>query len=186
MPPGDLYGAALRDYRSGKYDMALQGFASFLKWYPSEPLAADAMTAAGPARVGLVWLNSPANPTGRVLAIWNQMLGGKIVKVYWPGGDGLITAYATLNPNKSSLNVFVVNRDLHARESTLQLDNFNSLVNAALHTFSGSGPDDLKPVFRLADPVTLKSGRTALHLPPSSLTVLTIPTQEDTKGSLQP
>jgi succinyldiaminopimelate transaminase len=28
---------------------------------------ADALTALGPARVKLVWLNSPANPTGRVL-----------------------------------------------------------------------------------------------------------------------
>jgi succinyldiaminopimelate transaminase len=30
-------------------------------------LAADSLTAAGPARVGLVWVNSPSNPTGRVL-----------------------------------------------------------------------------------------------------------------------
>jgi succinyldiaminopimelate transaminase len=33
----------------------------------AEPLAADALTAAGPAHVGLVWLNSPANPNGTVL-----------------------------------------------------------------------------------------------------------------------
>jgi succinyldiaminopimelate transaminase len=31
------------------------------------PVAADGLTALGPARVRLVWLNSPANPTGRVL-----------------------------------------------------------------------------------------------------------------------
>jgi TolA-binding protein len=42
MPASAMYAAALGDYRSGKYDMALQGFASFLKWYPAEPLAADA------------------------------------------------------------------------------------------------------------------------------------------------
>ena len=30
-------------------------------------VAADALTALGPRRVGLVWLNSPANPHGRVL-----------------------------------------------------------------------------------------------------------------------
>jgi hypothetical protein len=108
------------------------------------------------------------------------------VKAYWPGGDGLITAYATLNPNTSLLNVFVVNRDTHARESTLQVDNFSSPANAAVHAFSGSGPDDLKPVFRLADPVTLKNGHAVLHLPASSLTVLTIPEQQDAKGSLHP
>lgn len=32
-------------------------------------VAADSLTALGPARVGLVWLNSPANPTGRVLPV---------------------------------------------------------------------------------------------------------------------
>ncbi|NHC13168.1 succinyldiaminopimelate transaminase [Motilibacter deserti] len=35
----------------------------------AEPFATDALTAVGPARVGLVWLNSPANPTGRVLPV---------------------------------------------------------------------------------------------------------------------
>ncbi len=30
-------------------------------------VAADSLTAVGPARVGLVWVNSPANPHGRVL-----------------------------------------------------------------------------------------------------------------------
>ena len=31
------------------------------------PVAADGLTALGPQRVRLVWLNSPSNPTGRVL-----------------------------------------------------------------------------------------------------------------------
>lgn len=33
------------------------------------PLAADGLAAVGPQRVRLVWLNSPANPTGRVLPV---------------------------------------------------------------------------------------------------------------------
>jgi succinyldiaminopimelate transaminase len=33
------------------------------------PLASDGLTALGPARVRLVWLNSPSNPTGRVLPV---------------------------------------------------------------------------------------------------------------------
>jgi succinyldiaminopimelate transaminase len=33
------------------------------------PVAADGLTALGPAPVGLVWINSPANPTGRVLGV---------------------------------------------------------------------------------------------------------------------
>jgi len=33
------------------------------------PFPADGLASLGPARVGLVWLNSPANPTGRVLPV---------------------------------------------------------------------------------------------------------------------
>jgi succinyldiaminopimelate transaminase len=33
------------------------------------PVASDGLTALGPARVRLVWLNSPSNPTGRVLPV---------------------------------------------------------------------------------------------------------------------
>jgi succinyldiaminopimelate transaminase len=32
-------------------------------------LAADSLTAVGPARVAMVWVNSPSNPTGRVLPV---------------------------------------------------------------------------------------------------------------------
>ncbi|MFP5023130.1 succinyldiaminopimelate transaminase [Pseudonocardia phyllosphaerae] len=35
----------------------------------AEHVRADGLTAAGPARVKLVWLNSPSNPTGRVLPV---------------------------------------------------------------------------------------------------------------------
>ena len=33
------------------------------------PIAADGLVGLGPRRVGLVWVNSPANPTGRVLPV---------------------------------------------------------------------------------------------------------------------
>ncbi len=33
------------------------------------PVASDSVTAFGPARVPLLWINSPANPTGRVLPV---------------------------------------------------------------------------------------------------------------------
>lgn len=33
----------------------------------AEPIAADSLTTLGPRRVGLIWLNSPANPHGQVL-----------------------------------------------------------------------------------------------------------------------
>ncbi|MGH3737994.1 MAG: succinyldiaminopimelate transaminase, partial [Micromonosporaceae bacterium] len=33
----------------------------------ARPVATDSLTSLGPSRVGLVWVNSPSNPTGRVL-----------------------------------------------------------------------------------------------------------------------
>lgn len=35
----------------------------------AEVVVTDALTAVGPARVSMVWVNSPANPTGRVLPV---------------------------------------------------------------------------------------------------------------------
>jgi succinyldiaminopimelate transaminase len=35
----------------------------------ARPVATDSLTALGPERVAMVWLNSPSNPTGRVLPV---------------------------------------------------------------------------------------------------------------------
>jgi succinyldiaminopimelate transaminase len=53
----------------------------------AEPIATDSLTSVGPARVRLVWMNSPANPTGRVLPIehlrkvvaWGRERGALVV-----------------------------------------------------------------------------------------------------------
>ena len=43
------------------------------RWAPGSPgparVATDALTSVGPERVSLVWVNSPSNPTGRVLPV---------------------------------------------------------------------------------------------------------------------
>jgi TolA-binding protein len=39
MPAGDLYQAALGDYQGGRFDLAMQGFNDYLKYYPTEALA---------------------------------------------------------------------------------------------------------------------------------------------------
>lgn len=51
------------------------------------PVAADATTAVGPGRVGLVWVNSPGNPTGRVLPVEHL---AKVVR--WARGRGVVVA----------------------------------------------------------------------------------------------
>ena len=42
----------------------------------AEPVRSDALTALGPRRVALVWVNSPSNPTGRVLPAEHLRQGG--------------------------------------------------------------------------------------------------------------
>lgn len=58
--PGDLTVAPELAYPTYDVGAALAGAAC---------VRSDALTALGPARVSLVWLNSPSNPTGRVLPV---------------------------------------------------------------------------------------------------------------------
>jgi succinyldiaminopimelate transaminase len=51
------------------------------------PVATDGLTALGPQRVGLVWVNSPSNPTGRVLG--RERLGQIVA---WARETGAIVA----------------------------------------------------------------------------------------------
>ncbi|NHC45748.1 succinyldiaminopimelate transaminase [Motilibacter sp. K478] len=51
------------------------------------PFATDSLTAAGPGRVSLLWVNSPANPTGRVLPVEHLR---KIVS--WARERGVVVA----------------------------------------------------------------------------------------------
>jgi tol-pal system protein YbgF len=43
----DLYNSALSDMRGGKYDLAMQGFMDYLKWFPTESLAPNAQFYIG-------------------------------------------------------------------------------------------------------------------------------------------
>ena len=58
--PGDLVVAPLLAYPTYEVGAALAG---------ASCERSDALTALGPRRVSLVWLNSPSNPTGRVLPV---------------------------------------------------------------------------------------------------------------------
>lgn len=58
--PGDVVAAPALAYPTYAVGAALAG---------AECVPTDSLTALGPARVGLVWVNSPSNPTGRVLPV---------------------------------------------------------------------------------------------------------------------
>jgi len=68
------------------------------------PVASDGLTALGPQRVRLVWLNSPSNPTGRVLPVEHLR---KVVS--WARERGAVVAsdecYAELGWDASPVSV---------------------------------------------------------------------------------
>jgi succinyldiaminopimelate transaminase len=95
----------------------------------AEVLASDSTIAAGPADVGLVWLNSPANPTGRVLPVnhlrkvleWARERGAVVaadecyLEYVWDDSD----AYSLLDPrvNGGSLDSLLVVHSLSKRSN---------------------------------------------------------------------
>lgn len=75
------------------------------------PVAADGLTAAGPAPVRLVWVNSPSNPTGRVLPVEHLR---KIVS--WARERGAVVAsdecYAELGWDDAAAPVSLLHPDV--------------------------------------------------------------------------
>ena len=58
--PGDTVGLPLLAYPTYAVGAMLAG---------ATPVASDSLTAFGPGRISMLWINSPANPTGRVLPV---------------------------------------------------------------------------------------------------------------------
>ena len=90
----------------------------------AEPVAADSLTALGPRRVGLVWLNSPANPHGRVLP------AAHIAKVVgWARERGAIVA-----SDECYLEFGWDDRPVSVLDPTVNGDSFDGLL--AVHSLS--------------------------------------------------
>ncbi|MDS1272077.1 succinyldiaminopimelate transaminase [Lipingzhangella sp. LS1_29] len=53
----------------GHPELAYPSYDIGIRLAGAEPLPADSLTQLGPARVPLLWINTPANPTGRVLPV---------------------------------------------------------------------------------------------------------------------
>ncbi|WP_130493403.1 succinyldiaminopimelate transaminase [Motilibacter rhizosphaerae] len=77
----------------------------------AEPVATDSLTALGPAPVRLLWVNSPANPTGRVLPVEHLR---KVVA--WARERGVVVAsdecYAELSWSPDARPVSILHPDV--------------------------------------------------------------------------
>jgi alpha-N-arabinofuranosidase len=113
------------------------------------------------------------NATGVAMALLDHGLLTKMVEVSIPSGDGMITGYATSNTS-GKLNIFIVNRDLHPRNLTLDLR--SAQFSGAFHTlvFTGVGPNDLYPIFKAGFLGAFTNGKVSLLLPPVSMTEVSV------------
>ncbi len=96
------------------------------------PVASDGLTALGPQRVRLVWLNSPSNPTGRVLPVAHLR---KVVE--WARERGAVVAsdecYAELGWDESAPPVSLLHPDVcgGSHDSLLALYSLSKQSNLA-------------------------------------------------------
>ena len=71
-----------------------------------------------------------------------------------------------------ALSVFLVNKELTAQSTTLNINNHHGTTNAACWQFTGTDVNDTEPVWKRVAPVSLTSGSISLNLPATSITVL--------------
>ncbi|UJX42917.1 alpha-L-arabinofuranosidase [Desulfovibrio sp. JY] len=120
-------------------------------------------------------------PTGLALKLLARNLGTALVAT--TDGDK-VRVVATRNDQTRQLTVFLLNKDT-TRDIVLHLDGGRPGRTAARQVWSGSGPDDKRPVLRAEAPVAIAKGQARLTLPPVSLTVLTVPFRPDDIGRLR-
>jgi succinyldiaminopimelate transaminase len=93
-------------------------------------LASDSLLAAGPSRVRLVWLNSPSNPTGRVLPVSHMR---KVVE--WARERGVVVAsdecYISLGWEAEAVSVLHPDVCGPSREGVLAIHSLSKRSNLA-------------------------------------------------------
>jgi len=115
-------------------------------------------------------------PTGQVLAIWNEFLRDRMVRT---AGTAMVRIFATATQDGSELNLLVVNKDLTPRPVEISIGHAEGLHARARWIFTGTGPEDPAPVRRQAAGLDPDHGLLSMTLPAVSLTVLELATRED-------
>lgn len=120
-------------------------------------------------------------PTGLALKLLATHLGTGIVAT--TDGDK-VRLFAARNDRTRELTLFLLNKDT-SRDITIRLSGGRPGPKAARQVWSGSGPDDKRPILRANTPVRVAKGQIRLSLPPVSLTLLTLPFIPDDLGRLR-
>ena len=108
-------------------------------------------------------------PTGRALAIWGQFLQSAMVQ---STSTSAIRTFASYNPTDGQLSIFLVNKDLAAHPTTLNIANYRSSYQASQWELRGDGPADLAPTWGSVRDFSGSGSFLAITLDPVSITVL--------------
>jgi alpha-L-arabinofuranosidase len=134
------------------------------RWFTNNPYLIDA---------SLFNNNYQLMPMGYPLKIWSSFL--KQQMVFSTKQVGKIRSWASYDPTDASLNIFLLNKDEGERALSIELKNYNAIMNAQTWVLSGETPYTTKPIWNQVDtsPQPKKSSIN-LKLQPLSITVIAI------------
>jgi len=110
-------------------------------------------------------------PTGEVLALWNEFLRDRLVQAT---GSGMVRIFATAARDGSELNLLVLNKDTAPHPVAIALAHADGLHAKAHWIFTGSGPGDLAPRRNQAAGVEPDQGVIRTTLDPVSFSVFSL------------
>ena len=99
-------------------------------------------TAATPSLWDAVDKYNELQATGRSVAIWGQFLKEKLVA---SSGTAMVRSYSTYSPSTGKLTVFLINKDIVSRETSVIIRNDGTNFTVDTWVFAGQGASDLYP-----------------------------------------
>ncbi len=109
-------------------------------------------------------------PTGRALAIWSRFVGHQMVTVSEPRRT---RTFASLGPG-GRLSVFIISKEKEPREATIRVMRRRGPLSARRWLWSGTGPDDIRPIWAAAGRPKMEGSAIRVPLPADSLTVVEV------------
>jgi hypothetical protein len=126
-------------------------------------------TATTPVLWDALDKNNDLQATGRVTSIWGQFLKDKLVS---SSSTTKVRTYTTYSPASGKLSVFLINKDSVPRSASVTINGGGSGYSVSTWVFSGSGAEDVRPIWQHEGESSNTGNVISATLPPVSLTVL--------------
>ena len=113
-------------------------------------------------------------PTAEIVKLVNENITANLVEVTSPKTLKYIKIVAGISNDGKNHSIFLLNRNDEAKEVLLQLHNLNdSVQHFTRKEFKGNSPEDIKPVIKKSENVTVLNHQIQIKVPPLSVTILT-------------